>query len=292
VEMCNNYLNKRATLSVWDNYAHQKTIANRLYAIKAMYYKQKRILLCCPQRKKHPKVDVPGLGNLISPQNVRLDVATCYGLGYCESRQFFVDKALKENVNTHLFFVDDDILLPLDAISKLIDSNEDFISGNYVKRNPNLESIASRLEPSEKLVWQQTMVEPKQGDYRIIDVNCTGLGCALIDLDVFRKIPSPHFQFVWEKDSNGNRTRLLIGEDSNFCASAMLHGIMPKIIPGLVPVHVDFKTGKHYGPEWLVDPVTRTIRPEYIEKYCKFMVDPKELAAKDNDDTFSFNAVQ
>lgn len=292
VEMCNIYLKERQNLSVWDDFIRQKQLANRMYAIKAMFYKQKRILLACPQRRKHPKIDVPNLGNLIAPQHIRLDVHTAYGLGYCESRQYFVDKALKENLWTHILFLDDDILLPLDTIAKLIDSNEDFIGANYVKRNPLLESTATRLEPSEKLVWQQSIIEPKQGDYRILDVNCLGLGATLISVDVFRKIPTPHFQFVWEYDSNGNRTRLIQGEDSRLVAQAMLHNIMPKIIPGLVPVHVDFKTGKHYGPEWLVDAASRRLRPEYEERYCKMMVDTRELVAPDLDDTFTFNAIK
>lgn len=291
VQMCDEYLKKRNTLSAWQDYVEQKNIAGRLYAIKSLYYKQKRILLACPQRRKHPKYDIPNLGNLIAPQHIRLDVATAYNLGYAESRQFFVDKALKEGIYTHILFVDDDILLPLDAISQLVNANADIIGANYVKRNPLLESTATRLDRNEKLIWEQTIIEPKQGDLRILDANCLGLGATLVDVDVFRKMPPPYFEFRWEYNPDGSRKRLLVGEDSNFCQKALMHGIMPKIIPGIVPVHVDFRTGNGYAPEWIVDPATRKIRAEYQDRYCKFMCDTKELVAPDNDDTFSFQQI-
>ncbi len=292
VEMCSKYLTDRSTLNPWQDYLRQKEIANRIYACKALFYKQKRVLVACPQRRKHPKIDVPNLGNFIAPQNIRVDVATVYNLGYCEARQYFVDKALSENLYTHILFLDDDILMPLEAIGKMVAANADMVSANYVKRNPLLESTATRLEPNSKIIWEQSMIEPSQGDYRILDANCIGLGAALIDVDVFRKVPPPFFEFRWEYNPDGSRRRLLVGEDSQFCQKAMMNGIIPKIIPGLVPLHVDFRTGKQFGPEWLVDPYTRKIRPEFEERYCKLMVEnTKELVAPDNDDTFSFNQV-
>ncbi len=143
VEMCSKYLTDRSTLNPWQDYLRQKEIANRIYACKALFYKQKRVLVACPQRRKHPKIDVPNLGNFIAPQNIRVDVATVYNLGYCEARQYFVDKALSENLYTHILFLDDDILMPLEAIGKMVAANADMVSANYVKRNPLLESTAT-----------------------------------------------------------------------------------------------------------------------------------------------------
>ena len=290
VEMCHVYNTAKANFSPWEDYVKQKEIAARLFAVKSLYYKQKRILLACPQRRKHKNVDIPNLKGLIAAQKLRIDPATCYGLGYAESRQFFVNKALTENIYTHIMFLDDDILLPLEAITRLIDAEADIIGCNYVKKNPLLESTATTLSSDPKLIWQQSSVEPVQNDYRIIDVNCLGLGATLVDVDVFRKIPMPHFEFVYEHDANGNRTRLLVGEDSRMSQKAMMCGIIPKIIPGLVPLHVDFRNGKHFGPTWLVDPATNKVRPEFKDRYCEMAVDNlQELVAPDNDDVFSFS---
>ncbi len=197
---------------------------------------------------------------------------------------------MTENVYSHILFLDDDILLPLDAITRLIDANADIIGCNYVKKNPLLESTATTLAPDPKLIWQQSSVEPVQGDYTPIVANCLGLGATLIDVDVFRKLPMPHFSFKYEYDGAGNRVRLLVGEDSAFCQLAMMHGILPRVIPGLVPIHVDFRSGNHFGPTWLIDPLTHKVRSEFKDKYCEMAIDNlSELVAPDNDDVFSFS---
>lgn len=286
VSTADEYNKVKGKLTLWEDYLKQKDIAHRLYTVKALFYKQKRILVAVPQRKKHPKVDVPNLGGFLCPQNFRADVLPVFGLGYAESRQYFVDKALAEGVYSHILFIDDDILLPIDAIGKLVNANEDIIGCNYVKRNPLLESVATRIESDPTTIFNNYMVEPKQDSNNVIDCNCLGLGGTLISMNAFQKVPKPHFFFRWEFNPDGSRKRLLVGEDSNFCQMAMMNGIKPKIIPGLVPLHVDFKTGQHYGPTWLVDPATRRVRKEFEPYYCNFSVDPRELAAPDNDDTF------
>lgn len=283
---CDEYNKKRGKLTLWEDYLKQKEIVQRTETVKSLFYKQKRILVAVPQRRKHPKVDVPNLGNFICPQNFRADVLPVYGLGYAESRQFFVEKALSENVYSHILFVDDDILLPLDAIGRMVNSNELIIGCNYVKRNPLLESTATRIEPDPKIIFNNMTVDPKKDAYDPVDVNCLGLGATLIDVEVFRRIPKPHFEFRWEYNKDGSRKRLLVGEDSNFIQKALMAGMTAKCIPGCVPLHVDFKTGNQYGPEWLVDPSSRRVRKEYEQFYCNFVVDPRELAAPDNDDTF------
>ena len=91
---------------------------------------------------------------------------------------------------------------------------------------------------------------------------------------------------MWEYDENGKKKKLLIGEDSNFCQTAMISGVQPMVISGLSPLHCDFRTGKYYGPEWIVDPGTRKIRKEYEDLYCKFMCPVSELIAPEIDQTF------
>ena len=46
-------------------------------------------------------------------------------------------------------------------------------------------------------------------------------------------------------------------------------------------MHVDFATGAAYSHPDIVDPATRTIRPEWVDKYTKFACDTRELVAKD-----------
>jgi hypothetical protein len=256
-----------------------------LFSAKSLYYKQKKILLGVAQRKRHPQHVAPNLGGFIAPQAYRVEVETVYGKGYAESREYLAEKAIETNC-THILFVDDDILLPLDALDRLISANEMFVAANYYKRNPLLESVVTAPGEDKQVGYHNIIVEAKKGDYGPVPVNAAGLGAALINVDLFKMMPKPWFEFVWETLPNGQKGRLLIGEDSHFLQKMLMGGLTPKVIPGLCALHVDFATGKHYGPEWLVDPIKRKVLPEFEEKFCKFSCDTKELVAEDVDTVF------
>ena len=261
----------------------------QLYTVKSLYYQQIKCLIAVAQRKRHPTQTVPNLGNFIAPQKMRCEIETVFGMGYAESREYLVEKAIAGNFNK-ILFVDDDILIPVNAIEILASAAEPFISGNYVKRNPLLEGVSTTVAPDPERIFHNKIVEPVQGDMTPIPCNATGLGFAMVSVDLFKQMPKPWFKFIHEDLGNGKKGRLLIGEDSALVQQLLVNGITPKIIPGLCAIHVDFASGKHYGPEFLVDPVKRKVRPEFEEHYCKFSVaDTKELCAPDNDTVFSGN---
>lgn len=264
----------------------EKTVLHQgLFTVKSLYYKQKKVMVGVAQRKRHPIHVAPNLGGFIAPQAYRVEVETVYGKGYAESREYLAEKAIETNC-THILFIDDDILLPLSAIDRLIAANELFVAANYYKRNPLLESVVTMPGEDKTFLYHNVIADAKEGDYTPIAVNAAGLGAALINLDLFKMMPKPWFEFVYETLPNGSRGRLLIGEDSHFLQKMLMGGLTPKVIPGLCALHVDFATGKHYGPEWLVDSTKRKIRPQYEEKYCKFTCDTKELVCEDVDTVF------
>jgi len=283
IDECASYLEARKTtqLKPWQEYSSQQRILQMLQACKGLYYHQKTVLIAVPQRKKFKNFLAPNLFGFIRPQSCRIDFDACYGLGFCESRQYFVDKALSDNTYTHIMFLDDDVLLPLNAIDLLLSYNETIIGASYVKKNPLLESTATCNVYDPKFIYTNSSVPCLKDNLEPVAVNAMGLGATLIDLDFFRKLPKPHFYFQFGK--NG---KVQVGEDSLLVQRALISGIVPKIIPGLVAVHTNFQDGKQYGPEWLVDPISRTLRPEYKEHYCKFACDPKELYNEDIDDAF------
>ncbi len=284
IQECNNYLEtrKKEQLKPWDEYSWQQRIFEMLNACKSIYYRQKTVLLGVPQRKRFKEFLAPNLSGFIAPQSCRIDIDGCYSLGYCESRQFFVEKALSNPKYTHIMFVDDDISLPLNAVDTLLLANEIIVGASYVKKNPLLESTATQIVSDPKFIYTNSSVPCIQNDMKPVPVNAMGLGATLIDLDFFRNLPKPHFYFQFDE-----KGKVLVGEDSLLIQRALISNITPKIIPGLVAVHTDFQDGKQYGPEWLVDPISRTLRKEYLDYYCKFACDPKELYHKDIENVFN-----
>ncbi len=248
-------------------------IKKEIEKLKTFFFKQRTILLAVPQRKKHPKFPAPNLGGIITPQNYRLKGEVCYGMPHAEARNWLVNKARSNPEITDILFVDDDILLPLDAITKLCDANELIISANYVKKIPIIETCALKMD-SGLHFFHNKEVSAVENDMTPIAVTQLGMGACLINMDVFNKIDPPWFEFVYNSDGT-----VFAGEDVRFCQKAIIKGIIPKVIPGLVPIHVDFKTGYHYGPNWLVE--HNSLKKEYTNKYCHFQCDPIECYFND-----------
>ena len=98
LESCDRYMKFRQNpdLREWDKYCLEKVIEGQVNACKAIYFKQKNVLIGVPQRKKYHDLLAPNLMGFISPQSCRITIDACYSMGYCESRQYFVDKALAD----------------------------------------------------------------------------------------------------------------------------------------------------------------------------------------------------
>jgi len=245
----------------------------QLEKLKVFFFKQNKILLAVPQRQRHPHYPAPNLGGFITPQNYRIKGEVCYNMPHAEARNWLVGKALEDPDISHILFVDDDIMLPLEALNVLMESHELIIGANYVKKQFPIETCALSVQNTPGGFHNKEIL-PIKNDMTPVRVSQMGMGACLINVEVFKKIPQPWFEFVYDK--NG---KVFAGEDVRFCQKAILEGIIPKIIPGLVPVHVDFKTGKHWGPDWLVQ--NDFLRQEYVNRYCFFQCDPKECFQQD-----------
>jgi hypothetical protein len=265
------YAYKQSPLSYYSITKQKYDIKQELERLKVFLFKQRKILVAVPQRQKHPNFPAPNMGGFSIPQNIQVKGEVCYGLGYCDARTFLVEKALENPEITDILFLDDDVLLPLSALTELCACNEAIIACNYTKKKFPTETTAFAIDPKTN---HNKEIKATQNDMTPKAVSQMGLGACLISLDVFRKIPKPWFEFIYNKDGSP-----FAGEDVRFCQKAILAGFNPKVIPGLVPVHVDLKTGKHWGPDWLIEDFE--LKREFKDEYCYFMCDPTECAAED-----------
>ena len=262
--------------------AHAK-LRDVMNASQNMLYKQRRVLVACPQRKQHlpDGSPPPNLAGMVAPQAIRVESDQCFGLDHCESRNYFVERALHSGEYSHVLFMDEDTLLPLNALSHLLSLNLQSVGLNYCKKNPLKESIATEIRPDSRDIIQNFSVPcDDPTDLAPRQVNCLGLGALLVDVEAFRKLQKPYFAFQTETLPNGQPKpagRIMLGEDSYFCRNLLANGIKTYILPGMVAPHCDFETGDYYGPEWLIDPATMRIRPELAKNYTHFSVDPKKL---------------
>lgn len=105
---------------------------------------------------------------------------------------------------THIFFLDDDVVPPRDALEKLVEANEGVVCGIYpVRRNGVLEGAVYRRKG--------IVLTPMKDREGVVEIDCAGAGCMLIKRKVLADIKAPWFVFTY--DAYGQMT---VGEDINF----------------------------------------------------------------------------
>ena len=143
------------------------------------------------------------------------------GMEISNARNKLVEQALDEGA-THIFFLDDDILLPSNTLIFLYSARYPIVSGLYVSKKMKwcvFMKQNNEFVPLEKI--------PKHP----IVVDAVGLGCCLIESKVFEIVDKPWFK--WEK--RGDKT---IGEDFYFFEKAEKYGFKPLVLPYVKCYHV------------------------------------------------------
>ena len=151
------------------------------------------------------------------------------GYDCAEARNRIALQAEQENAD-YVLMVDNDIVLPPDALVHMLDDPEDVCLGLYAHRNnSNLyDGKVCAYKPGEKdyvtLFPTAEMQERRQrGEYKV-QVHGGGMGCALIRTSVFRQMDYPYFKWVTYAN------RQCLSEDLYFCEQCKSRNI---------PIYVD-----------------------------------------------------
>lgn len=117
------------------------------------------------------------------------------GLSLTTNRTQLVRMALQSDA-THIFFLDDDVIAPNNVITTLLQANLPIACGLYMaKKQKNERGLTAWMKNPDGGGY--LTIAPQQNG-RYIQVDTTGLGCALIHRSIFEKTPKPWF--VWEPE--------------------------------------------------------------------------------------------
>jgi FkbM family methyltransferase len=182
----------------------------REQVIYSTIMKPKRILVAIPTNRYIEPETFKSLWDLKVPEGYELDFQYFYGYCIDQIRNLIGDWAKRYD---YLFSVDADIIVPQDALVKMIAADKDIISGLYIQRIDNTHTL------------EVYMVKPDGGVTNIpydlikhrgiVEIAACGMGCALIKSEVFRKLPYPHF--VYKSALTMAQT---VSEDVYFCLKA------------------------------------------------------------------------
>ena len=154
------------------------------------------------------------------------------GYDCATARNRIAQIALDKGVD-YVLMVDNDVVLPADALQNLLETQQDVCLGFYAHRdNDNVyrgRTCVCKLYDDNGVKYFNYPLESEytaeelrnlkeSGTYRV-QIHGGGMGCALIKTDVFRKIEYPWYDWVNYKG------RGMLSEDLFFCEGCRKNGI-------------------------------------------------------------------
>lgn len=138
--------------------------------------------------------------------------------GIAQARNNLVQQAIDGGYDK-LFMIDSDMIVPEDAIIKLLDPDEPIVIGVARYKNDSMRvPIFTGVQDSsgtDSMIWDQIPAGR-------VPFRTGGVACAMLDMSVFEAIPRPWF--VWREQRNG----AYLGEDIYFYERALAAGFTPK----------------------------------------------------------------
>lgn len=130
-----------------------------------------------------------------------------------------------DNGFTHLFFIDRDMVLPDDMITKLLAHDKDVIGGKYNYRHLPLEPILADKRNGKTFLMELIPDKP-------FKLWAIGTGCLLIKTSVFEKVPKPWFEYKLMDSGD------FMSEDFTFCDKLEKAGIEVWCSPEIPTAHI------------------------------------------------------
>lgn len=148
------------------------------------------------------------------------------GYDVATARNRIAQKAIDLNAD-YVLSVDNDVVLPKDALRLLLEDPKDICLGYYAHRGTdNLYSGRTCICKLKDETGKEYYHYPRESEYTAkemhalagagetkIEVHGGGQGCALVRTEVFRQVPYPWYDWVNYGDAN----RGMLSEDLYFC---------------------------------------------------------------------------
>lgn len=130
------------------------------------------------------------------------------------ARRNLVDIFLQSDFD-YIWWVDSDMLFPIDTPIRLLQRNKDIVGVNYRRRRfPNANFTGMNGTPG-----QYTEVETTDNSPAMELIDVLPHGCVLVKREVYEKTPQPHYLQEFIPDQN-----LELGEDVFFCRAVQAAG--------------------------------------------------------------------
>lgn len=191
--------------------------------------KQIKVVICIPSRgdcKTGFMLDLARLVNMTARRAPHVSIAFVTGTGTLihDLRAKIARDALQAEPD-FLFWVDDDMRFPPDALIRLLAHQRDIVGTNYTTRTMPPKPTAKVMAEGGIDFWHVPTAPDATG---LAAVDACGFGCLLIRASVFAKLDQPWFSMPWSPPK-----QMHVGEDVYFCVNAAKAGFQTLIDQGL-----------------------------------------------------------
>jgi hypothetical protein len=171
----------------------------------------KKILVASPVQEYMEVETFKSIWDLDVPEGYELDFRIEKSDNISQVRNLIAEWAKRYD---YLFSVDSDIVLPKDALTKMLQADKDIVSGMYIQRIPDTHTLEIYMvDPSGGIVnIPYELLKPYNG---LVEVAGCGFGCCLVKGEVFRTMEYPHFYY---KSALNHKDT--VSEDIYFCKKA------------------------------------------------------------------------
>jgi hypothetical protein len=164
------------------------------------------------------------------------------GMPFDHARNMACERALEHGFQW-LFFLDDDVIPPVDTIQRLINNGGDIVSGLYYRRAEPIVPVMI-MEKNNERVW---VTDFKPG--ATLSVDMVGAGCLLIHRRVLESVSKPWFEWLLDRPDLPENQRC--SEDFAFCRKAKQHGFQVQVNTSVTCKHAGIgasEIGGHFKP--------------------------------------------
>ena len=169
---------------------------------------------------------------LIVPEGVETSLSIVHAYNVADGRNNLVDIMIKNGYD-YIFFVDNDVILPKNALVDLYNMNWYFTTGTYPRKEFSTltdkdpyTTLYNHNERNKEIYCPTFMPLSALQKGCITQVDCCGFGCTLIKKELFNALEKPYFFFAHEGNpSPGNYGEYCLGEDMYFCRKVIKSGL-------------------------------------------------------------------
>ena len=190
-----------------------------------------KILIVVPTFENIKPECFKSIYNLLNPKDYLLYFDYVKGYDCARARNEIAKLAIKYDFD-YVLMIDSDVNVPKDTLVKLLECETDIALGWYYKKRTTTDQTVifdfGKDYTDKNMIYGETLWKANDS----FDIKGGGLGIALVNVNVFRKMPYPYFKYV----IYGNDT--VLSEDLYFCTEARKYGMNIKCNPDVKGNHI------------------------------------------------------